>query len=215
MKRTTAILCAALLFCSCARKESERFVPKDWTPFDLMEYLSYEKAAECFPTDYYLMSDGMFIRCVTDTGRIMLWCETDEEHRIKTIKQMSGNTPPPLRKILNISTLEALEGIKELAECGIAALSASEVFIPTDDYRRIYIEIEAQIGAKIIKREDIGSYAELADALTVRLGWYVDKVYLSHNFLRYQKSGKLRKDIERRVAQLRKSQPGGAGFFPL
>ena len=69
-------------------------MPKDWTPFDLMEYLSYEKAAECFPTDYYLMSDGMFIRCVTDTGRIMLWCETDEEHRIKTIKQMSGNTPP-------------------------------------------------------------------------------------------------------------------------
>ena len=75
-------------------------------------------------------------------------------------------------------------------------------FLPTNDYRRIYIEIEAHRMAGRVFPAPYTTYAELAELLTVEVGWFVDEKNLRQNFCRFTKTQSLRADVLRRLAQI-------------
>ncbi len=76
------------------------------------------------------------------------------------------------------------------------------VFVPTGDYRMLFIEMEARRLAGIPWAEGWRTYPELAALLTRQAGWTVDAVALRHNFARYARTKQLAADISRRRAML-------------
>ena len=91
----------------------------------------------------------------------------------------------------------------DLLEQQTAQTAKSKPFFPTNDYRRIYIEIEAHRMAGRVFPAPYTTYAELAELLTAEVGWFVDETYLRHNFCRYTKTQSLKADVLRRLAQIR------------
>ena len=108
-------------------------------------------------------------------------------------------------KELTISGLQLAELLRtaaSLLEQQTQQVTKSKPFFPTNDYRRIYIEIEAQSMAGRAFPAPYKTYAELAERLTVEVGWFVDEKNLRYNFCRYTKTQSLKADILRRAAQL-------------
>ena len=91
----------------------------------------------------------------------------------------------------------------DLLEQQTSQAAKSKPFFPTNDYRRIYIEIEAHRMAGRAFPAPYHTYAELAELLTVEVGWFVDEHNLRQNFCRYTKTQSLKADVLRRLAQIR------------
>ena len=91
----------------------------------------------------------------------------------------------------------------DLLEQQTAQTAKSKPFFPTNDYRRIYIEIEAHRMAGRAFPAPYKTYSELAELLTAEVGWFVDENNLRYNFCRYTKTQSLRADVLRRLAQIR------------
>ena len=91
----------------------------------------------------------------------------------------------------------------DLLEQQTAQTAKSKPFFPTNDYRRIYIEIEAHRMAGRLFPAPYKTYAELAELLTAEVGWFVDEKNLQHNFSRYTKTQSMKADVLRRLAQIR------------
>ena len=87
----------------------------------------------------------------------------------------------------------------DLLEQQTAQTAKSKPFIPTNDYRRIYIEIEAHRMAGRVFPAPYKTYAELAELLTAEVGWFVDEDNLRHNFCRFTKTQSLKADVLRRL----------------
>ena len=114
-------------------------------------------------------------------------------------------TPPSPCKELTISGLQLAELLRtaaSLLEQQTQQVAKSKPFFPTNDYRRIYIEIEAQRMVGRAFPAPYKTYAELAELLTVEVGWFVDELNLRQNFCRYTKTQSLKADILRRAAQI-------------
>ena len=115
------------------------------------------------------------------------------------------NTSPKACKELTISGSELAEMLRtaaDLLEQQTQQAAQSKPFFPTNDYRRIYIEIEAQRMAGRTFPAPHRTYAELAERLTEEVGWFVDERYLRYNFTRYTKTQCLKADILRRAGQI-------------
>ena len=80
----------------------------------------------------------------------------------------------------------------DLLEQQTAQTAKSKPFFPTNDYRRIYIEIEAHRMAGRVFPAPYTTYAELAELLTAEVGWFVDEHNLRQNFSRYTKTQSMR-----------------------
>ena len=70
----------------------------------------------------------------------------------------------------------------DLLEQQTAQTAKSKPFFPTNDYRRIYIEIEAHRMAGRAFPAPYNTYAELAELLTAEVGWFVDEQKIRQNF---------------------------------
>ena len=90
----------------------------------------------------------------------------------------------------------------DLLEQQTAQTAKSKPFFPTNDYRRIYIEIEAHRMAGRVFPAPYSTYAELAELLTAEVGWFVDEDNLRKNFSRYTKMQSMKADVLRRLAQI-------------
>ena len=90
----------------------------------------------------------------------------------------------------------------DLLEQQTVQTAKSKPFFPTNDYRRIYIEIEAHRMAGRAFPAPYNTYAELAELLTAEVGWFVDEKNLRDNFCRYTKTQSLKADVLRRLAQI-------------
>ena len=88
----------------------------------------------------------------------------------------------------------------DLLEQQTSQTAKSKPFFPTNDYRRIYIEIEAHRMARF--PAPYTTYAELAELLTAEVGWFVDEHNLRQNFSRYTKTQSLKADVLRRLGQI-------------
>ena len=113
--------------------------------------------------------------------------------------------PPSACKELKISGLQLAEMLRiaaDLLEQQTAQAAKSKPFFPTNDYRRIYIEIEAHRMAGRVFPAPYETYAELAELLTAEVGWFVDENNLQHNFSRFTKTQSLKADVLRRLAQI-------------